>query len=39
MLNIQKQENICGVEVFDVSAGEGTFVNALGRNILHNTDG
>lgn len=38
MLNIQKQENIRVVEVFDIAL-DGTFICANGNVTAHNTDG
>lgn len=40
MIKVNKKENKKGnnVEVYDISL-DGTFVNALGGNVLHNTDG
>lgn len=40
MIKTNKKENMkgIGVEVYDISL-DGTFVNALGGNVLHNTDG
>lgn len=39
MLNVKKMEDSQNVGVvYDISL-DGTFVNALGLNVLHNTDG
>jgi hypothetical protein len=38
MLNSKKLEKGNVRVVYDISA-DGTFVNALGMNVLHNTDG
>lgn len=39
MLNVKKMEDSQNVGVvYDISL-DGTFVNALGMNVLHNTDG
>lgn len=38
MLNLEKRKDGCYGVVYDISL-DGTFVNALGMNVLHNTDG
>ena len=38
MIKSEKLKNKINESVYDISA-DGTFVNALGMNVLHNTDG
>lgn len=38
MLTVKERKDGCCGVVYDISL-DGTFVNALGMNVLHNTDG
>ena len=38
MLKVTRKEELARSVVYDISAGEGTFVDALTGCVLHNTD-